>query len=46
MTAPLFAIVGAAVCANLVVLVLDVLRDSEVALREGVLSRDVAGHRA
>jgi hypothetical protein len=44
--APLFAIVGATACANLVVLALDVVRDSEVALRDGVLSRDVAGHRA
>ena len=46
LTAPLLAIVGATACANLVVLALDILRDSEVALREGVLSRDIAGHRA
>jgi pimeloyl-ACP methyl ester carboxylesterase len=46
LTGPLFAIVGAAACANLVVLALDILRDSEVTLRESVVSRDVAGHRA
>jgi hypothetical protein len=42
LTAPLFATAGA----NLIVLVLDILRDSEVALRVGVLLRYAAGHRA
>src|SRR5262245_28733686 len=44
--APLFAIVGAIAGANLIVLVLDILRDSEVAVRRGVVLRHVPGHSA
>jgi len=46
LTAPLLAIVGATAGANLIVLVLDILRDSEVAVRRGVLVRHVPGHSA
>jgi hypothetical protein len=46
LTARLFAIVGATAGANLIVLVLDILRDSEVAVRRGVLLRHVPGHSA
>jgi TAP-like protein len=46
LTAPLFAIVRATAGANLIVLVLDILRDSEVAVRRGVFLRHVPGHSA
>ena len=44
--APLVAIVGATAGANLIVLVLDILRDSEIAVRHGVFLRHVPGHSA